>query len=1181
MSMAKPVRWFDVVRLRARYQRSVHLERDVNEPEWLRGYIVTPLVRSLVSRIGGALGPEETARAWSLTGPYGSGKSSFALFLGHVFGVPNGKQGKVARQLLMDRDPDMARRLFGKEGLFDQHEGLWPVLATGERRSFEHVLLAALEGSANRYWNGRGAKPSILTTLKKAVAKAAQGQLVSPKDIVSFFGEVAAKVASSVMPGRGLLVVLDEAGKTLEYASQTPGKTDVMLLQELAEAAARSGDTPIVFVLTLHQSFERYASKLGAAQRNEWGKVQGRFEDVAFQEGADQQLRLVAAALDRDEIPAEAKGHTSRAAGSVASVVKLPGSMKSHEFEELLLQAVPLHPATSLLLGPLFRSRVGQNERSLFAFLATSEPKGFQDFLREAPADKKPWPLYTVDRLYDYVISAFGTRLFEQNGRQWSQLDSALQRLPPSSTDLDARLIKCIGMLTMFGEPAGLAASEKTLVACLDAQKSSYQAEVHTALERLQAASLIIYRKFRDSYQLWEGSDLDLDLLAGKALRELDQLSSVTQRITRVGHLPPIIARRHLFQTGTLRYFEVRYADEALLDEGLVIDSDDADGVVCVLLPTSAHADNAVRTRLTQPLTWAAVSAGSIPSLIILPAQSERIRQIALELAALEWVQIHTPELQGDVAARRELAARLAEAEGALRLELTTVLQGAGDGLWYFRGRNLSVSGPRELASLLSDLCDEAYSSAPAIHNEMVNRRALSSNAVSARRALIQAMLGQRGTERLGIEGCPPELSMYLSVLSESGLHAHRTGGWGFGQPSAGKRSLRPVYEAIRGALRDTATGKVKASSVYVKLRRPPFGLKDGVLPVILLSVMIEMESELAVYEDGVFIPSITPAIAERFIKSPDKFELQLFEIEGAREELFRKLQGLFERAGSDKNPALLTIVRELVRIARGLPEYSRNTRALSDRAHAVREALLRAKEPGPLIFRDLPVACGLQPFDASNKFESVAAAADMVELLRSALRELSGAYPRLLDDAEAAVFRAFSLPSGDAARPELEARSQQLMPHVVDTQVKGFLLRAASTSLGKDEWIVAVATLLGGKPPEGWNDRDADQAKLNLASIATRFLRLEAVLLGQGKSMPTLEGSALRFAITQPGEAEVESVIVVREADRRLLTAFCERLRDAIGAGGADLSRETMLAGLATVAKELMAEVNDSRTVA
>ena len=41
----------------------------------------------------------------------------------------------------------------------------------------------------------------------------------------------------------------------------------------------------------------------------------------------------------------------------------------------------PLHPLTALTAGPLFR-QLAQNERSLFAFLVSSETNGFQDFLR-------------------------------------------------------------------------------------------------------------------------------------------------------------------------------------------------------------------------------------------------------------------------------------------------------------------------------------------------------------------------------------------------------------------------------------------------------------------------------------------------------------------------------------------------------------------------------------------------------------------------------------------------------------------------------------------------------------------------------------------------------------------------------------------------------------------------------
>ena len=56
------------------------------------------------------------------------------------------------------------------------------------------------------------------------------------------------------------------------------------------------------------------------------------------------------------------------------------------------------------MLGPLFR-QLAQNERSLFAFLASSEPFGFQEFLREQTSKGGA---YRLDRLYDYVMASLG-----------------------------------------------------------------------------------------------------------------------------------------------------------------------------------------------------------------------------------------------------------------------------------------------------------------------------------------------------------------------------------------------------------------------------------------------------------------------------------------------------------------------------------------------------------------------------------------------------------------------------------------------------------------------------------------------------------------------------------------------------------------------------------------------------
>jgi hypothetical protein len=60
-----------------------------------------------------------------------------------------------------------------------------------------------------------------------------------------------------------------------------------------------------------------------------------------------------------------------------------------------------VHPLTALVLGPLFR-QLAQNERSLFAFLASSEPFGFQEFLHQQVWAKPSCETYRLDRLYDY-----------------------------------------------------------------------------------------------------------------------------------------------------------------------------------------------------------------------------------------------------------------------------------------------------------------------------------------------------------------------------------------------------------------------------------------------------------------------------------------------------------------------------------------------------------------------------------------------------------------------------------------------------------------------------------------------------------------------------------------------------------------------------------------------------------
>ena len=66
------------------YTRSTNLNRDTDSQALVESYIPTSRAIRTIEQITDALGNDEAPKAWSLIGPYGSGKSTFAAFL-HLF----------------------------------------------------------------------------------------------------------------------------------------------------------------------------------------------------------------------------------------------------------------------------------------------------------------------------------------------------------------------------------------------------------------------------------------------------------------------------------------------------------------------------------------------------------------------------------------------------------------------------------------------------------------------------------------------------------------------------------------------------------------------------------------------------------------------------------------------------------------------------------------------------------------------------------------------------------------------------------------------------------------------------------------------------------------------------------------------------------------------------------------
>ena len=1150
----------DLFHVKGRFRRSVHLERDFYRENSIDGYVLTATAREMLSRLITTIESESTSKAWSLTGPYGSGKSAFALFVAKLLGNSDSPTAKQALELLERGDTSLYERFIDTNGNGkEEYSGFCPVLITGERAP---LALALLRGLNRGLSNTNGShKPNLLCQeINELLESRTKDSLPTVSEITHIFDAATHQICNS--GGSGLLLIIDELGKFLEFAAQNPSQEDMFILQSLAELADRSQQTPLFLMTILHQAFEAYALRTEQSQREEWTKVQGRFEDVVFTEPTEQVLRLVGAALEKPSAVISKENLLT-----ATELGLIPQQLNENEFTSLLRECLPLHPTVALLIGPLFK-RFAQNERSLFAFLNSSESFGLQDFLIQRDYDGSMLPKYTIADLYDYLDATQGNELFtSSNGKKWAEIESALMQIPNAS-ELSLSLIKTIGLLGIVRDTVpNLKASEELLRYALDNGDREFDNDFFNAITTLKKRSIVTYRRHNDVYVLWEGSNIDIEERLREAETHVDTKDALVTDLSRYMPTRPLVARRHLHQTGTLRYFAIRYTDLDNFEKDLNEPISDADGLILYALPAN---DFEVEKLIEKTTNNDIAKRKEV--LIAIPHSIGFLSNAVTQLAYLHWVKENTQELEGDAVARRELDKRFAEVEREVSDRLSEIygLEKKEACIWYHIGQPTDIDSERTRNEYLSIICDDVFDKSPLIRNELINRRNISGASTSARKKLIQAMLENGDKENLGIVGYPPEMSIYRSLLWDTGIHRQESGVWGFHTPKEDdKNKLSHTWNAIESFLDKCEESRQPIENLYDYLTQPPLGVRRGPLPILLCAVIHHHRTEIALYENGSFVADLSMPVFERLLKAPENFELKRFRLTGIRTELFSQFLDLLNQPIYTEDADLLTIVAPLMRFIAHLPNYTQKTQELSNEAKNLRAVVNKASEPDELLFKQLPEAFGYSAFTTeSNDSKELT---EFFNTLQNVLSELGGAYDKLLNSLERMFADVFMLKlSKDELREELSARAEPLLEIIIETQLKGFLINLCNERHDFTGWIEALATFLAKKPPASWIDTDTAQFEINLSQLARKFKHFEAVSYEKiDHTDRTCE--TMRIGITTPYQNEQERVVKLTDEEqvKQIEQAISKVFKDF----DLDEKPDLRLAVLARISKKLMQE--------
>lgn len=1054
--MKKAARISDYINVAARYKRSVNLAHDWKTSESLDGYIITPNVLNALATVCGGITKANGQRAFSLIGHYGAGKSAFTVFLSKIL-----SKDKMAEKTLLNVDAEFKHLVADFASLHaGKTEGFLTVPVTARRQAIGRVMIEAFDEAFSRLNKTRSVQNCVV-----AIQKSLENSDWKDSKVVA--GHLEKLEREALEQGyAGILLMVDEAGKTLEYALQDREAGDIQVFQEIAELANRKRDFPILFIITLHQMFSDYVDLVDRNTQQEWNKVQERMQTIQFAESAAATVRLVGGAFHIAAALPQYVGEKIETAlktlDQKASV--LPVGLDRKSFEKITCQAWPLHPTALLAMPHLFR-RLAQNERSVFSYLNSSEHFGLQEKLAENLNEKTDF--VRLHHLYSYLMANF---------------EAGLARLPYAKRLLEANdvinsrhslseeqveIIKTVAILNVIGEMCPLRATA-TFISC----SMPPEIDVAAELEKLRQQSILTYRQLDQSYRVWEGSDVDIEARLKEARRNLQiERSSMLAALQKFLPERSFVARRHSLEKGAQRYFSIAYTEKIEKPEAyeeLKIQSG-ASGQILVLL-TAINPSQLVEAALN-------VTSRQKRLIIAIPKHIDVLRSVVEELACLRWVEDNTEELRDDRVSRRELSLRLVQAEQKISELLQALLDPrpapTGNACqWFWNGKIEKTATPVDVNRLVSKACDELYYESPVLRNELVARSSISTQAASARRILMEKILTQPHLPKLGIEGFPPERSIYESVLHNSDIHCYDSKNkiWHLqAPPEKNKVNLRPAWDLIESTIFTEKIEKVDLQNLFERLAQPPFGLPEGIHPILFTAFYAINRDDLFLYREGSFIPEPTPGHFELLQRRPE-----LFKISGARLDGIRKVVVERIARGLDTQPKTAAVVRALFRVVNSLPPITmKSSKLFENSAEMVREAFVHAQSPEELLFTVLPEIFGMRPFLHLERRE-----ADIDKFfsgLNNCLRVLQEHAPNTREKARNILLQKCGLPTSNAGWEELERRAVWLSPRLQHEVLTPFL-KAVSNGIADNHNPMPALSCVSNRPFDHWSDTDVER---------------------------------------------------------------------------------------------------------
>ncbi|MEG0073635.1 MAG: hypothetical protein RR922_03715 [Clostridia bacterium] len=926
------MRYDEIITINENFQYSVNIGFDIGNINKIENYIAT---RDSIKILDGYLESiiNKKNRSTLLIGPYGKGKSHlFLVLLTLINNYTDTKQINKLINKIEELNPECACNI--KE-IRKEEKKFLPVIINSnygdikqafllgmkealERENIEYISTktdfdAAIEVINN--WQNNYAEafekykeclkkyeitPSELLKGLKACNKVSlenfkelyscvnYGEKFNPllkNDVITYYENVNKQICENGY--KGMFIVFDEFSKFLNNADETNMMSDLKILQDIAELASRSGKEEQIHISCItHKSISEYAKHMAQNKVNAFKTVEGRFKEIHFNRSIDQSYDMISKTIKKKEKFAEVFKKIYKKHEEFYKEIETDTDLgKVKDYKKVIEEGCfPLNPFAAEALIKL-SEKIAQNERTLFTFICDSSNDSLKTYVN-AKVDK----LLSVDKLYDY----FETSFIKESSEILNIYLKAKHAIEQADSIDEIKIIKVLAIMKMVSDSESQNLSDKIIRLAADVDKKRFKIIV----DDLTKKNNILKRNKRNN--LLDFSSVctkemfdDITNLINAKFYNIDIKKSL-ENIYDLGYTIP---RMYNGIKKMTRYFK----NEFLIDEDILDDKDltqkliddKSDGKVVYILNYNLNIDVEKQMKKFQyeNIIYASIKI------------KEDIIDTLKEYEAIKYMENNSEEY--DEIFLKELEYSKLE----IMEYINEYIKNEIDKIAKYQVLNNAGEKDKNLSKLVSMVCLNLYKDSPIINNEMINKNILTSPISKARNSIINAYF----EENIEYSGTSVEATLYNSTFNVIDKEDN-------------------ILKRITDNLISDEGKKISFEKIYEILKKPPYAIRDGVIPIYFAMVIKEYINESILYFEKKEI-DIDGVNISKIISNPKAYYLKIEKGTSKKIEYIKNILELFNKEPvleQRKNKALaLSALKEYIlglsRIAREA-KLDRNT---------------------------------------------------------------------------------------------------------------------------------------------------------------------------------------------------------------------------------------------------------------